>query len=168
MLWTTASLAYAEGSPGTAVEAARRCLAIGEKLDNDSTRVHGSFALGKAYLTEGRYAEARDVLRASASFMRERRTFMWGLPWVLAVLAEAHLALGEHTEALAAAREGIDRGRVGGCVYLEASAQIALIQILLAANGDVPRQEIEGALGRRPFAVAPHPGTPRPPRRGPR
>jgi hypothetical protein len=62
--------------------------------------------------------------------------------------------LGERTEALAAAREGIDRGRDAGPRYSEASAQIALAQILLSADGDVPRAEIEAALDRTEELVA--------------
>jgi hypothetical protein len=54
----------------------------------------------------------------------------------------------------AAAREGIDRGRDTGSRYSEASAQIALAQILLATEGDVPRAEIEAALDRAAELVA--------------
>jgi hypothetical protein len=51
-----------------------------------------------------------EALRKSAAISRDRRVVLAWLPWVAALLAEAHLALGERTEALAAAREGIDRG----------------------------------------------------------
>ena len=67
---------------------------------------------------------------------------------VLAVLAEAHLALGERTEAVAAAREGIDLASAGGIAYYEAGAQLALDGALLATDGVVPRAEIESALER--------------------
>jgi hypothetical protein len=70
------------------------------------------------------------------------------------MLAEAHLALGERTEALAAAREGIDLGRAGGCYYFEAHAQIALAQVLLGVEPQVPRAEIEAALDRAEELVA--------------
>ena len=65
----------------------------------------------------------------------------------------ARLALGERTEALAAAREGIERGRDAGPRYSDASAQIALAQILLS-DGDLPRAEIEAALDRTEELVA--------------
>ena len=67
---------------------------------------------------------------------------------MLALLAEAHLALGERTEAVATAREGIELGRTGGCYYHEAHAQLALAAALLATGGVVPRAEIESALER--------------------
>lgn len=60
--------------------------------------------LGIAYLLEGQPAAARDALRESAAIVRDRRTQVAMLPQVLAVLAEAHLALGERTKAMATAR----------------------------------------------------------------
>ncbi len=67
---------------------------------------------------------------------------------MLGLLAEAHLALGERTEAVATAREGIELARAGGCCYYEAQAQLALAAALLATDGVVPRAEIESALAR--------------------
>jgi len=56
---------------------------------------------------------------------------------------------------MAAAREGIDRARSAGCIYHEASAQIALAQILLATEGGtVPHAEIQTALDRAEELVA--------------
>jgi len=73
---------------------------------------------------------------------------------VLAGLAEAHLTLGEPTEAVATAREGIDLGSAGGCLYNEAFAQVALAAALLATACVVPRAEIESALERAEHLVA--------------
>jgi hypothetical protein len=75
-------------------------------------------------------------------------------PLVLAGLAEAHLTLGEPTEAVATAREGIDLGSAGGCLYNEAFAQVALAAALLATACVVPRAEIESALERAEHLVA--------------
>jgi hypothetical protein len=76
------------------------------------------------------------------------------LPLVLAGLAEAHLALGEVSEAVATAREGIDLGSAGGCLYNEALAQLALAAALLATDGVVRRAEIESALERAEHLAA--------------
>ena len=70
------------------------------------------------------------------------------LPQLLAHLAEAHLALGERTEAVATARESIELACAGGCYYFEAQAQLVLAAALLATDGVVPRAEIESALER--------------------
>ncbi len=106
------------------------------------------FALGHTHLLEGQPVAARDALRESAAIVRDRRMQVAMLPEVLALLAEAHLALGERTEAVATAREGIELGRSGGCYYAEALAQLALAAAWLAMDGAQPRAEIESALER--------------------
>jgi hypothetical protein len=67
---------------------------------------------------------------------------------MLGLRAEAALALGERTEAVAAAREGIELACAGGLDYYEAQAQLALAAALLTTNGVLPRAEIESALTR--------------------
>jgi class 3 adenylate cyclase/tetratricopeptide (TPR) repeat protein len=146
MAW--ALLAYTCGGTESVLEHGRRSLEIAEKLDNESSRVLAYFGLGTAYLIDAQPAAAREALRESAAIARDRRMARAFLPLVLAALAEAHLALGERTEALATAREAIDLGSVGGCRYFEAHAQLALAGALLATDGVVPRAEIESALER--------------------
>jgi tetratricopeptide (TPR) repeat protein len=107
-----------------------------------------------ANLVEGQPAAARDAFRESATIARDRRVVRALLPLVLAGLAEAHLALGEPTEAVATAREGIDLGNTGGCLYNEALAQLALAAALLATDRVGPRAEIESALERAEHLVA--------------
>jgi adenylate cyclase len=146
--WVSVMLVHAKGGREPALEAGRRALEIAEQLDDELSRVDGYCGVGTAYLIEGQFAEARDTLRMLAAFVLDRRMFVQQLPWYLAVLAEAHLALGEHADAAAAAREGAERGRAGGCHYYEASARIALAQVLLVADGASARAEIEAALDR--------------------
>jgi tetratricopeptide (TPR) repeat protein len=75
------------------------------------------------------------------------------LPVALRLLAAAHLALGDRTEAMAAAGEAIDLASAGGARYFEAHAQLALAAALLATDGVVPRVEIECALERAEHLV---------------
>jgi tetratricopeptide (TPR) repeat protein len=140
-------LAYACGG-GELLEHARLALEIAEKLDNDASRVVAHQNLGLAHLLDGQASAARDALRQSAAIARERRTLRSSLAWVLAELAEAHVALGERAEAVAAAREAIEIASAGGCRYYEADAQLALARALLAPEGALPRAEIEAALAR--------------------
>ncbi len=98
-------------------------------------------------------AAAREALRAAAAVVHDRRTQRAMLPLALALLAEAELALGERTEALATARKGIELGSAGGCRYFEAEAQLSLARALLATNDAVPRAEIESALERAEHLV---------------
>ena len=55
---------------------------------------------------------------------------------------------------MATAREGIDLGNTGGCLYYEALAQLALAAALLATDGAGPRAEMESALERAEHLVA--------------
>ncbi len=141
-------LSYTCGGAGSIVEQARRCVDLAEKLDNENSRVWAYYALGIAYLLDAEPTAACEALRKSASIARDRCANLAALPQVLAALAEAQLAFGDRTEALASAREGIERGRVGGYRYFETGAQLALAQILLATEGDLPCAEIEAALDR--------------------
>jgi tetratricopeptide (TPR) repeat protein len=145
---TRAMLEHACGRPESGLEHGHRSLEIAEKLDNEASRMAAYAALGLAHLVEGQPAAARDAFRESATIARDRRVVRALLPLVLAGLAEAHLALGEPGEAMATAREGIDLGSAGGCLYNEALAQLALAAALLATEGIVPRAEIESALQR--------------------
>ena len=147
-----AYLAYTCGGTESVLEHGRRSLEIAEKLDNESSRVFAYCALGTAYLIDSQPAAARDALRETVAISRDRK-IRGLLPRVLPILAEAHLALGERTEALAAAREAIDLGSVGGCRYHEAHAQLALAAALLTTDGVVPRAEIESALERAEHLV---------------
>jgi tetratricopeptide (TPR) repeat protein len=145
---TRALLEYTCGRPESGLAHGRRSLEIAEKLDNEASRMAAYAALGLANLVEGQPAAARDAFRESAAIARDRRVVRALLPLVLAGLAEAHLALGEPSEAVATAREGIDLGSTGGCLYNEALAQLALAAALLGTDRVVPRGEIESALER--------------------
>src|SRR5262249_47868647 len=144
------------GRPESGLEEGRRSLDIAEKLDNEACRMAAYAALGLANLVAGQPAAARDAFRESATIARDRRVVRALLPLVLAGLAEAHLALGEVSEAVATAREGIDLGSAGGCLYNEALAQLALAAALLATGtgGVVLRAEIESALERAEHLAA--------------
>jgi ATP/maltotriose-dependent transcriptional regulator MalT len=151
---TRARLEYTCGRAESGLEHGRRSLEISEKLDNEASRMAAYAALGLANLVEGQPAAARDAFRKGATIARDRRVGRALLPLVLAGLAEAHLALGEPTEAVATAREGIDLGSAGGCLYYEALAQLALAAALLATDGVVSRAEIESTLERAEHLVA--------------
>ena len=151
---TRALLEYTCGRPESGLEHGRRSLEIAEKLDNEACRMAAYAALGLANLVAGQPTAARDTFRESATIARDRRVVRALLPLVLAGLAEAHLALGEPTEAVTTAREGIDLGSAGGCLYNEALAQLALAAALLATDGVLPRAEIESALKRAEHLVA--------------
>src|SRR5262245_47247936 len=150
---TRARLEYTCGRAESGLERGRRSLEIAEKLDNEASRLAAYAAFGLAYLVEGQPAAARAAFHESATIARDRRVGRALLPLVLAGLAEAHLALGEPTEAEATAREGIDLGNTGGCLYYEALAQLALAAALLATDCVGRRAQIESALERAEHLV---------------
>jgi class 3 adenylate cyclase/tetratricopeptide (TPR) repeat protein len=152
--YVSALLSYTCGGPEPALMQAHRCLEIAEQLDYESSRVTGHLALGLAHVVDGGPAAAREALRRSVALARGRRTQLGNVPLALSALSEAHLVLGERSEALVTAREGIERGRAGGCAYHEARAQLALAAALLATDEAVPRAEIESALARAEELVA--------------
>ena len=154
MQLTRALLEYTCGRAESGLEHGRRSLEIAEKLDNEASRSAAYAALGLANLVGGKPAVARDAFREGATIARDRRVGRALLPLVLAGLAEAHLGLGEPSEAVATAREGIDLGNTGGCLYYEALAQLALAAALLATDGVVPHADIEAALERAEHLVA--------------
>jgi len=136
------------GGGESVLERARRSLEIAEQSDNPSNRVAAYVALGAAYLMERQHAAAYDATREGIAIARGRGVVKQSIPLLLGLLAEAALALGERTEAVAAAREGIELACAGSLNYFEAQAQLALAAAFLPTNGVVPRTEIESALAR--------------------
>jgi tetratricopeptide (TPR) repeat protein len=143
-----ADLSRVCGGGESVLELARRGLDIAEQSDNPSNRVAAYFALGAAYLVEGLHTAARDAAREGVAIARGHSVMKQLIPWMLGLRAEAALALGERTEAVAAAREGIELACAGDLKYYEAEAQLALAVALLPTDGIVPRAEIESALAR--------------------
>jgi len=148
LLLVRGELAVASGANDVTLEHGRRSLEDAEQLDNESARTHAHAVLGFAYLADGDAAAAREAFAKSAAISRENRIARALSPWLLAMLSEADLALGEREDALATAREGITLASAGGCRYFEVYAQLALIRALLTTDDVVPREEIESALLR--------------------
>ncbi len=146
--FVTNFLAYTAGEAGSALDHGARSLEIAEQVDNESSRVLGYVAIGYAHILVGQPAAARDALLESVAIARAHRVQVAFIPGALATLSEAYRALGDRSEALAAAREAIELGHLGGCRYHEAQAQVALAEALLETDAGVPQAEIETALAR--------------------
>jgi adenylate cyclase len=140
-------LAHALGEPGSALEHGQRCLEIAEALDNEASRSCAYWVLGYGHLLTGNHRAALDSIDCAVDLIRRHDVQRAYLPQFLVIRAEAHLALGETKEALAAAREGVALGIDGGCTYGEAESQIALASALIATRSSSP-VEIEAALTR--------------------
>jgi tetratricopeptide (TPR) repeat protein len=140
-------LAHATGNPGSLIEQGQSCLEIAEKLDNEASRVSGHWTLGYGHHLSGSHRAAVEAIDSAEDLVQRFDVQRAYLPQMLAIRAEAHLALGELDEALGAARYGISVGAEGGCTYGEAEAQIALANALIATE-TLPTAEIDAALTR--------------------
>jgi tetratricopeptide (TPR) repeat protein len=141
-------LAYTCGGPGSVVDEGRRCVEIGERLDNESSRMIGHLGLGHAHLADGEPEAARDAILQSIAIAREHGTQLSYVPTALALLAETYLLLGERGDALEVARETIELARESGCPYAEAMAQLTLAATLRESDARLHSDESEAAVRR--------------------
>jgi len=92
----------------------RRAVELAEERGSMFSRVEAAAFLGAAELTGGDLTEATSVLEPALALARHRRTALWYEPRILATLADAKAAAGDHAGArshLSEARELVDRGR---------------------------------------------------------
>lgn len=148
IIWALGTTYYSRGGEAFPLELGRRCLEIAEQLDNESSRMLAHGVLGYGHLTKRDYAAARDSFLESIRVVHEIGSQRAMHPWVLALLAEAELALGATEKALAAAREGIPLAATGGCQQFELEAQLALIAALITSDAPAHQEEIETAFVR--------------------
>jgi len=141
-------LTYTMGGGASSVDEGRRCLEIGERLDNDSSRVLGHMALGQAHLADAQPDLAREAFHHALSIAHDQGVQLAFMPLTLALLAQAHLDLGEPGEALRVARDGIDRATICGVAYPAALAEVIVAAALIAEHGATAADEVEAALGR--------------------
>ena len=92
----------------------RRAVALAEERGSAFSRVEAAAFLGSAELAAGDVTAATSALSTALALARKRRTALWYEPRILATLADARLAAGEHSAAralLSDARDSIGRGR---------------------------------------------------------
>jgi hypothetical protein len=110
------------------------------------SRVEAAAFLGAAELAAGDLTVATRVLEQTLALARNRRAALWYEPRILATLADATLAAGDHSGAralLAEARELVDRGRG----WRLGAFDVALAWVrLLASEPASDRTAIQSAL----------------------
>ena len=131
--------------PGALVHG-RRAVALAEERGSAFSRVETAAFLGAAELADGNVAAATRLLSSALALARKWRTALWYEPRILAVLAEARLAAGEHSAAralLSEARESIGRGRG----WRLSACDVGLAHVrLLASEPDLDRAAVARAL----------------------
>jgi tetratricopeptide (TPR) repeat protein len=148
ILWAHAEISFTRGDNSYPMEKCHRSLEIAEQLDNESSRMLAYTSIGYGHLINKDFLSARDSLLKGIAIIREAGSQRALISRALVLLAEANLSLGNTSEAMKIAKEGITVANAGGCVHFEAEGEIAVARILLLEN-DLGRQaEIEAALSR--------------------
>jgi class 3 adenylate cyclase/tetratricopeptide (TPR) repeat protein len=135
---------WLRGAYGEAIAAAQRALALATAGGDVGLHAVANLYLGFAYYTQGDYGRAIDCLAQTMDFFDvARRRERFGVPILPAMgsrgwLAVCHAELGQFTEGIALAEEGL---RMAETVDHPASLTVALwgVGLLSLRRGDLPR-----------------------------
>src|SRR5207247_7453267 len=108
------------------------------------TRVLTSSILGYAHLLNEHWADAIALLEGALALAGERAVALYWEPFMLAVLAEAHLGAREVGRARQVADEALARARQLGTRVEEIQAELVLARVL--RHAEAATSAIEGAL----------------------
>jgi adenylate cyclase len=118
-----------------------------ERINNPAGRIMAYLYLGLANVLNSAWHDALEVLRTPLTIGRERRLLV-NEGGVLAVMAAAHLGLGDGAKALPLAEEAIVVCRRSGTRFWEFSALLTRIRALRETQGVQATKEIEAALAQ--------------------
>ncbi len=128
-------LARYTGQSDTALAHATQAYEIGERIGDAFARAAFLYYLGYAHLLRGETVEAIAAIEGSLELARESRTSLEQEPLRLAGLAEALLAAGDGSRALATAKESLAIAlERGSTLYLSVCHRV-LAEVLLAGEG---------------------------------
>ena len=116
-----------------------------ERTGNPLGRIFAHLTLGLANVLNGAWHEALEVLGTPLTIGRERRLLVLE-GGVLAVMAAAHLGLGDRARSLTLAEESIAGSRRRGARLWEFSALLTRIRALRETQGLQATSQIEAAL----------------------
>jgi hypothetical protein len=116
-----------------------------ERRGSQIARIYAHLSLGLANVLNGAWHDALDVLGTALTIGRERRLQSME-SGVLAVMAAAHLGLGDRARALTLAEEAITFTRQLGARLFEFSALLTRIRALRELHGVRATREIEAVL----------------------
>jgi tetratricopeptide (TPR) repeat protein len=133
------------GEAAPALAHGREAVNYAERTGNQSGRIFAYLNLGLANVLNGAWHDALEVLGTALAIGRERRLSLQE-GGVLAVMAAAHLGLGDRARALTLAEEGIAVCRRRGARFSEFSALLTRIRALRETLGLQATREIEAAL----------------------
>jgi tetratricopeptide (TPR) repeat protein len=133
------------GEAAPALAHGRQAVDYAERTGSQTMRIFGYLSLGLANVLNGAWHDALDALGAALTIGKERRLLVLE-GRVLAVMAAAHLGLGNRTRALTLAEEATAVSRRRGTRLGEFSALLTRIRALREIHGVQATREIETAL----------------------
>jgi tetratricopeptide (TPR) repeat protein len=133
------------GEIAPALAHGREAVNCAERAGNPLARLMSYFSLGLANVLNRAWRDALEALEQALGSGRERRLLFWE-GRVLAVMAAAHLGLGDDVEALALAEEAIGVSRRLGTRLWEFWGLLTRIRALREIHGVQATRKIEVAL----------------------
>ena len=133
------------GEAAPALVHGRQAVDHAERTGSQMARVYAYFSLGTASVLNGAWHDALEALGTALTIGRERRLSL-GEGGVLAVMAAAHLGLGDRARALTLAEEGIAVCRRRGTRLWEFPGLLTRIRGLREPQSLHATREIEAAL----------------------
>jgi tetratricopeptide (TPR) repeat protein len=133
------------GEAAPALAHGREAVDYAERTGNQITRIFAYLSLGHANVLNAAWNDALEALGTALTIGRERRLLV-NEGGVLAVMAAAHLGLGDYARALALAEEAIAVCRRLGTRFSEFSALLTRMRALRETQGLQATREIEAAL----------------------
>jgi class 3 adenylate cyclase/tetratricopeptide (TPR) repeat protein len=149
VIWTHLAevlLAERYGDAPGALAHARQAVELAERIGTPYPRAQAYCALGAAHLLAGDWNGAAAAIEPGLSITRARRIGLQFEALMLAMLARARSAQGDHALARATADEGVAAVRRHGTKLWACTAQLALAEVLLAGEGAAAREAIAAAL----------------------
>ena len=133
------------GEAAPALAHGREALNSAERMGNQFGRVFAYFSLGLANVLNRAWHDALKALEQALAIGRERRLLVVE-GGMVAMMAAAHLGLGDHARALALAEEALAVCRRRGTRLWWFTAQLTQVRALREVEGLQATKEIEAAL----------------------
>jgi hypothetical protein len=133
------------GEEALALAHGREAVDVAERTSHQVGRVWAYLSLGLANALNRTWRDALGALEHSLAVGRERRVRVWE-GYVLAAMAQAHLALGDCSKALALVEEATLVSRGLGTGFCDFAVLQSRVSTLREARGAPAAREIEAAL----------------------
>jgi ATP/maltotriose-dependent transcriptional regulator MalT len=145
--WTGITARYT-GDAELALERTREAVELADRMGGAHARARSRLLRGQALVVAERWDEAAPELERSIQLAREERAGLEMVPWSLAILAEAQLAVGDAKRARETAEQAVALAGEGGTRPIETIAHVSLARVLLKTEGADGQAAIESSLNR--------------------